>query len=98
MHEALRLQSRLTLTAHSRTPWRAASCSTTTNIMNRPIPPGVSMFLGAALAFGASIPSFRPSATSIRHDPDREKTAKDLARIEAARIKRTRRESKRGKI
>jgi hypothetical protein len=56
----------------------------------------VSMIMGAA--FGACLPSYRPSASSIRHDPDREKTAKDLTRIEAARIKRERRKLRQGKI
>ena len=57
---------------------------------------GYAAAVGAFAALGWPMPElkFRRSAADIRHDPNREKTAEDLERMEAARLKRERKAAK----
>jgi len=57
---------------------------------------GYATAVGAFAALGWAMPElkWRRSSADIRHDPNREKTAEDLERIEAARLKRERKAAK----
>ena len=59
--------------------------------------PSAALLMAAAMG-GGLMNQFRlnrrKSSFEIRHDPEREKTEKDLARIEAARQKRERRKAR----
>jgi hypothetical protein len=62
----------------------------------------VGSFLAATALLGAAgwgMPCFgrRESSSDVRHDPERPKTAKDLEAMEAARLKRERKEAKKRK-